>query len=92
VGLVVANFWFGGSRSAVSAGLFGSGDPGVAHKALIALGGEMLFVIVATVLAGISSTWAATMTFVIVALAILWAINHYSSAKKPAPTQGATTP
>lgn len=80
VGLVIANFWFSPAKSQTSAGLFGSGDPAVAHKAILGLGGEILFVIVATMLAGISQTWATVMTLVIVGLGILWAIHHYSKS------------
>lgn len=90
VGLVALNFWLGGQRSQVSAGLFGSGDPGVAHKALVTLGGEVLLVVVLTVLAGISDAWAAVMAVLIVGLGILWAINHYgSSSSSSAKTGGA---
>lgn len=92
VGLVAANFWFGGQRSTVSAGLFGSGDPGVAHKALVTLGGEMLLVVVLVVLAGISDAWAAAMAVVIVGLAILWAINHYGSSSSSSQTKTGGAP
>lgn len=78
VGLVGANFWFGGDHPTVSAGLFGSGDPGAAHGALLRLGGEMLLVVVITVLAGVSDTWGTAMAVAIVGLWILWAINHYA--------------
>lgn len=83
VGLVFANFWFGGDRPQVSASLFGSGDPGTAHTALVKLGGEMLLVVVLTVLAGLSDQWGSAMAVVIVGLAILWAINHYSKSSTP---------
>lgn len=86
VGLVVANFWFGSDRQGVSAGLFGSGDPGTAHTALVKLGGEMLLVVILTVLAGLSDQWGAAMAVVIVGLAILWAINHYSSSSSSSKT------
>lgn len=84
VGLVFANFWLGGGnqRSTVSAGLFGSGDPGAAHTALLSLGGEMLLVVILTVLAGVSDAWGAAMAVVIVGLAIIWAINHYGTGSK----------
>lgn len=78
VALVATNFWTGGQRGSVSAGLFGSGDPGVAHKALLTLGGEMIFVVVLTILAGLGDTWGAAMAVAIVGLWILWAINHYA--------------
>lgn len=88
VGLVAANFWFGGSHQTVSAGLFGSGDPGAAHSALLGLGGEMLLVVVLTVLAGLSDAWGTAMAVVVVGLAILWAINHYAGSGSS--TSGAT--
>ena len=92
VGLVFANFWLGGGnqRSTVSAGLFGSGDPGAAHSALLSLGGEMLLVVVLTVLAGVSDAWGSAMAVVIVGLAIIWAINHYgaSSTSSTSKTSG----
>jgi hypothetical protein len=78
IGLVLANFWFGSNRKVVSAGLFGNGDPSAAHQSLLVLGGEALFVIVATLLAGISDSWGAAMAVLIVALWVLWAINHYA--------------
>jgi uncharacterized membrane protein YuzA (DUF378 family) len=80
VALVAANFWFGPSKKTVSAGLFGNGDPATAHKGLAGMAGQMVFVIVATILAGLSDTWATVMTLVIVGLAILWAINHYTKS------------
>jgi hypothetical protein len=89
VGLVAANFWLGSARSTVSAGLFGSGDPSAAHKALLGLGGEVAFVLIATVLAGVNGAWGAAISVVMVGLIILWAMHHFSPAT--ATTSGGVT-
>lgn len=78
LGLVVLNYWTGPNRATVAGGLFNpGGNTTAARKALVSLGGELLFVVVASVLAGISDSWGTAMVAVIVALFILWAINHY---------------
>lgn len=82
VGLVLANYWIGGARGKVSAGLFNpGGDVAGAHRQLVTFAGELLFVGVATVLAGVSDSWASAMVAVIVGLWILWAIHHYSGGQ-----------
>lgn len=85
IALLVANFWTGEARATVSGGLFAKdGNPAAAHRELKVIGGELLFVAVATLLAGISDAWGTAMVAVIVALFVLWAINHFS------PPQGGT--
>lgn len=80
VGLVLTDYWLGSARSAISGSIFGSGNTVQAHGDLKVLGGELLFVVIATVLAGISTSWASVMAVVIVALWILWTI-HWSTTK-----------
>jgi hypothetical protein len=82
VGLVVANMWTGTQRQQV-AQMFGGGSAPSAHTALVQLAGEMLFVVVATILAGVSDVWGALMAVVIVGLWLLWAMNHYGAKTTP---------
>lgn len=78
VGLIVANFWTGPGRPAIVGGLFDkNGDPAAAHAQIKMLGGELLFVAVAALLAGISDGWGSAMAVLVVALFVLWAINRY---------------
>lgn len=83
--LVLVNFWTSPQRSTIIGGIYGNGDPATAHQGLIKLGGEILFVVVATILAGLSDNFATIMVLVIVALFILWAMHHYGP-KQTAPS------
>lgn len=84
IGLITANFWLGGARDTVSAGLFnGAAHPdqvASAHTSLKTAGAELLFVAVATLLAGMSDNAGTAMLSVIVALGVLWAIHHFSGS------------
>lgn len=79
-GLVVLAFWTGEGRKVIDAGLFSSGataaQTGAAHNELVKIGSAILFVAVATMLSGLSSSWGTAMIAVIAGLFILWAINH----------------
>lgn len=87
IGLIVANMWTGTQRKELAA-IFGGPAASVPpHTALVQLAGEMLFVVVATILAGLSSNWGTAMAVAIVGLFILWAINHYGAGTKPATSQ-----
>lgn len=83
--LVAANFWTGSNRPLVSA-VVGKGstpaDAAAAHTALKSVGLELLFVAVATLLAGLSDGLAGAMIAVIVALFILWAVTHFGPQSK----------
>lgn len=88
VGLIVANEWSSADRGVLGGVLWTKGtDPAVAHKALVRLGGELLFVTVAVVLAGVSGTWSAVVLVALVALWVLWLINR-KGAPAPATTGG----
>lgn len=94
VGLVLVNYWTSETRSVVSGGLFTpGGDTGAAHRSLAVLGGELLFVMVATVLAGMSDSFGSVMVAVIAALFVLFAINHYGGGVQTtaAPSTSSTT-
>jgi hypothetical protein len=81
LGLIAANFWLGGARQTVSAGLTKGAAPGTAtnaHTEIKRVALELLFVGVAVVIAGASDGAASAMLAVIVALFVLWAINHYA--------------
>lgn len=90
--LVLVNYWVSPSRQTVSAGLFGTGSTSDAHRSLATLGGELLFVVVATMLAGLSDGFGSVMVAVIVALFVLFAINYYgggvTASRSPAATSG----
>lgn len=93
MGLILVNFWSSEARSVVSGGLFSpGGDTGAAHRTLAVMGGELLFVIVATVLAGISDGWGALMVATVVALFVLWAVHHYGSGTTQATTSSSSGP
>lgn len=81
-GLVLANYWLGGARKQTSAALFDqkatSDQVTAAHSTIRNLFIELAFVLVATIVAGVSESAATAMLAMIVALAVLWAINHYS--------------
>lgn len=82
-GLIAVNFWTGSQRKAVADGLFQKGsDTSKSHADLTQLGAEILFVVVATVLAGVSDSWANAMALVIVGLFIVWALNKYGAGNK----------
>lgn len=81
--LVLANFWLGGARGTVSTGVFNGGasaqQTADAHSELKKFAGELAFVAVATLLAGLSSQAGTAMVAVIAALFLVWAMNHFTS-------------
>jgi hypothetical protein len=79
VALVGLNFWDGDQRKAIAPVLSGKGSTADAHAAFKELGAELVFVVVATVLAGLSNSWGVGMCAVIVGLLIIWSINRTSS-------------
>lgn len=79
LGLVAADFWTSQQRPTITAGIFGTGASAAdAHRQLKLVGAELLFVAVAVLVAGISDQAGKAMVAVLVALAVIWAINHYS--------------
>lgn len=82
MGLVIANFWFGGAKGSTSAGLFqkNSGKSALAHDNLKIVGLELLFVAVATFLASVNSNLGTAMVVMILALWVLWAMLHFTAA------------
>lgn len=83
MGLILADFWLGNDRAPVAAGLFGraGGSAGTAHADLKKYAGELLFVAVATLIAGLSSSAGSAMCALIFALGVLWSIQHFSKGK-----------
>jgi hypothetical protein len=79
IGLVGLNFWDGTQRQQIAPILSGKGSVADAHGAFKELGEELVFVVIATVLAGLSNSWGVGMTAVIVGLLIIWSINRTSS-------------
>lgn len=83
IGLIAANFWLGGARQTVTAGSLKPGASGAAttasHTEVKKIAGELLFVGVAVLLSGISDAAGSAMLAVIVGLAVLWSIHHYTS-------------
>lgn len=87
-GLLLANEWRSPDRGLLGGVLWSKGtDPSEAHGALLRLGGEVVFLIVAVVLAGVSSTWATLVVVMLIALWVLWLINR-KGAQQPAPVGG----
>jgi hypothetical protein len=90
LGLIAVNFWTGDQRTEIAPVLGGKGTVADAHSAFKEIGAELLFVVIATMLAGLPG-WGAGMVAVIVALYILWGINHYSNPQPAKSTTPATT-
>lgn len=103
VGLIAANEWTNKTDRVYLSSLFFGGnatggpeqsDPNLLaknHAVLIKIGGELLFVVVATVVAGVSATWSTTVLVALVALWVLWLINRKGGgvlATAPASTGG----
>jgi hypothetical protein len=82
-GLILVNFWLTGSRQTVSAGIFNNNatdaQTSAAHTELKKFGAELLFVGVATLLAGLSNNAGTAMVAIIAALFIVWAMNRYAT-------------
>lgn len=76
IALVGLNYWDGAQRTAISPVLSGKGSVSDAHSEFKQIGAELVFVIVATVLAGLSPGWGMGMAAVIVALFILFGITR----------------
>lgn len=79
--LVVLNLLTGPNRKTLSDGILTPGPTAAqtkaAHGLLIRIAGALLFVVGASIMAGISSNWDKAITVLIVALFVLWAINRY---------------
>lgn len=89
LGLIAVNYWTGSQRAPVTSIL--STQPSTqqlaqSHGALVEIGGEFLFVLVAVVLSGTSDGLGKALVAVIVALWVLWGINHYSKAPSSSAT------
>lgn len=76
-GLLLANEWAGPNRGVLGGILWDKGaDPAEAHAALKRLAGELLFLTVLVLLAGIGGGWATATLAAIAALWVLWLINR----------------
>lgn len=82
IGLIAANFWLGGARQTVTTGALTKGaSPAAtsdAHTEVKRIAAELLFVGLAVLISGVSDAAGSAMLAVIAALAVLWAINHYT--------------
>lgn len=79
--LIAVNGWYSPQRQAVSDILNGKANAGPAgHRAILQIGGEALVVLVAVVAAGSSDNVGTGMIAAIVALWVLWSINHFATA------------
>lgn len=83
IGLIGANYWLGGARQTVKAGALTPGattaQTTAAHQQLKTVLIELMFVGVGVLLAGISDAAGSAALAVLVALGVLWAINHYTT-------------
>ena len=83
-GLVLVNEWQGDGRRALAGVVWDrDADPAAARAALVRIGGELLFVVVAVVLAGLGGHWPAFITAMLVALWVLWAVNRHGGGRAP---------
>lgn len=87
MGLIAVNFWTGPQRSDIGPLLAGQSAPN-SHAAFREIGAELLFVVIATALAGVGGSWGTAMAAVVIGLFILWGIQHYTT---PHPAKAATT-
>jgi hypothetical protein len=91
VGLVGLNFWTTQRHTFTAGALNGSSSgaqQAAARSGLIQIGAELLFVGIATLLAG-NSQAAGPMVAVMLGLAILWAITHFGSSTTAPAAPGA---
>lgn len=87
MGLIAVNFWTGSQRADIGPLLAGKAAPN-SHTAFREIGAELLFVVIATALAGVGGSWGTAMAAVVIGLFILWGIQHYSN---PQPAKATTT-
>lgn len=80
--LVGANFWLSDQRKTFAAGALNSSatdqQQQTAHGLVKSLATELLFVGVATLVAGLGPAAGNAMIAIFAALVILWAVKHYS--------------
>lgn len=80
--LVLLNLWTSKDRTTISSGVFNSSATAsqitAAHKLLIRYGGALLFVGVATLMAGVSKSAGTAFVAIIGGLFLVWAMNKYS--------------
>lgn len=88
MGLIAVNFWTGDQRADIGPLLAGKSAPN-SHGAFREIGAELLFVVIATALAGLGGGWGTAMAAVVVGLFILWGIQHYAGG--PTTTKSSTT-
>ncbi|HEY2300526.1 MAG TPA: hypothetical protein VGH66_01455 [Acidimicrobiales bacterium] len=89
VALVGVNFWTSAQRPTLSAVFDGSGDATAGHQAFLAIGAELLLVLVMAFAAGASGTVGNAMVAVMATLWVLWAIRYYSAKGTAAGTASA---
>lgn len=80
--LVGLNFWDGPQRAKIAPVITGGGSASAAHSEFKQLGAELVFVVIATVLAGLNGNWGMGMAAVIIALFILYGINKTTAPAK----------
>jgi hypothetical protein len=73
--LIAANFWRSSDRTSISSAIFSGSSLSAAHQALLDVAFEAVFVVVATVLAGVNDSIGSAMVVLFVALWILWLMN-----------------
>lgn len=90
LGLVLVNFWTSTQRTAIHDVLAGQATS-AAHKEIVTVGGELVFVAIATALAGLGGSWATAIAVAIVGLWVLWLLQGpgHEWAKKKTTTKGA---
>lgn len=92
IALVGVNLWTGPGRHQIGDVIWGGGQTDTGHKALLALGGQLLFVGVLVFFAGGGDGAANVVLALIAALWVLWGINRYGNKSTQAPAGGNTNP
>lgn len=92
-GLIVTNWWTGNQHAPIVGVLSKSANGkqlAAAHTSLVEIGGELVFVLVAVVIAGTGPGAGKAVVAAIAALWILWAIHHYGGTKSGASSTPST--
>lgn len=91
LGLVAVNFWTSNQRPAIAGLVFGDTKGAqaqqAARNAALGIGGELVLLLVLSVVAGASDSLALGMLAVVGALWVLWGITYYSAPHAQTTTQ-----
>jgi hypothetical protein len=90
LGLVAVNTVTAGYGADIKAAITGDKTSGDPHKAFLAVGGEIAFVIVLALLADTSGDFATIAVALLVGLWLVWAVTHASQITNVSKALGVT--